>query len=119
MNRNSDRLFLSTVTIAEIVGGIAGARRRGALRKAEALDLWLRGLLGLYAERVLAFDLDAARATGPLLDQARAAGVAPGFADLAIAGIASARGLVVLTRNLRHFAPLGIAARDPHAPLPD
>ncbi len=32
---------------------------------------------------------------------------APGFADLAIAATAGSRDLTVLTRNLRHFAPLG------------
>jgi hypothetical protein len=50
---------------------------------------------------------------------AHALGLAPGFADLAIAGIAQAHGLIVLTRNLRHFAPLGIAASDPFAARPE
>jgi hypothetical protein len=34
MDRNSDRFFLSTNTIAEIADGIAKARREGAGRKA-------------------------------------------------------------------------------------
>ena len=47
----------------------------------------------------------------------RAAGRAPGFADVAIAAAAS-RDLTILTRNLRHFAPLGVRAIDPFDTLP-
>ena len=60
----------------------------------------------------------AARETGLIADRARARGLAPGFADLAIAGIATAHGLTILTRNLRHFAPLDVPAHDPYAALP-
>jgi hypothetical protein len=118
MDHNSSRLFVPTVVIAEIIGGIAGARRAGALRKAAALEGWFEETMRLYAGRVLSLDAEAAHATGLLLDRARALGHSPGFADLAIAGIAAARGLTLLTRNLRHFAPLGIAAQDPYASLP-
>jgi len=37
---------------------------------------------------------------------------------LAIAATAESRSLVVLTRNLRHFALLGISAINPFATLP-
>jgi len=36
-DRNSDRLFLSTITVAEIADGISKASRDGARRKAAAL----------------------------------------------------------------------------------
>ena len=49
---------------------------------------------------------------------ARAAGHTPGFADVAIAATAGSRGLTILTRNLRHFVPLGIEAADPFETLP-
>lgn len=45
-------------------------------------------------------------------------GQAPGLADLAIAATALSNGLTVLTRNLRHFSPLGVAAFDPYEKLP-
>jgi predicted nucleic acid-binding protein len=64
MNRNSGRLFLSTITVAEIRDGIAKARRAGALRKASALTAWLDALLHLYGDRVLPFDVPAARFAG-------------------------------------------------------
>jgi hypothetical protein len=70
-------------------------------------------MLSLYADRVLAFDLLAARIAGPLGDAAQAEGRHPGFADVAIAAIAKSRELVLLTLNRRHFDPLGIDALNP------
>ncbi len=55
---------------------------------------------------------------GLLMDRSRAAGHAPGFADLAIAAMAGVHDLTVLTRNMRHFAPLDIPAHDPFESLP-
>lgn len=118
MDTHADLLFVSTVTVAEIEDGIVKARREKASRKAAALDEWLRTLLHLYSDRVLAFDLAAAHAAGILSDRARAAGHAPGFADIAIAATAASRRFTILTRNLRHFAPLGVPALDPFDRLP-
>jgi predicted nucleic acid-binding protein len=118
MDRNSDRLFLSVVTIAEIEDGIAKASREGAPRKAERLTEWLETLLHLYGARVIGIDLAIGRLIGRLSDRARGLGQAPGFADLAIAATAQSRNLVVLTRNLRHFATIDIPAHDPFAALP-
>ena len=118
MDAHADELFLSAVTVAEISNGIAKLRRTGSVSKAERLERWLEVVLHLYADRVLAFDIAAARVAGALTDRARAAGHAPGFADVAIAAIAANRNLVVLTRNLRHFAPLQVPAHDPFKLLP-
>jgi toxin FitB len=118
MDRNSGRLFLSAVTVAEIEDGISKARREGANRKATALGGWLESLLHLYENRVLPFDVPAARIAGKLSDRARSRGHTPGFADLAIAATAAARGLIILTRNLRHFAPLDVPAHNPFEALP-
>jgi len=119
MEDNSDRLFLSSVTIAEIEGGIAKVRREGARAKAARLAAWLEAVLHLYGERVLAFDMAAARIAGQLSDRARAQGYSSGFADLAIAATAAAHRLTVLTRNVRHFAPLGVSVHDPFRTLPE
>ena len=118
MDNNSARLFLSVVTIAEIEDGIAKLEREGARRNAGRLGAWLETLLHLYSARVLALDIAAARALGRLSDTARGQGHAPGFADLAIAATARSRGFTVLTRNLRHFEAIGVAACDPFAALP-
>jgi toxin FitB len=118
MDRNSDRLFLSTITIAEIADGIAKARREGARRKAADLTGWLEAVLHLYGDRVLPFDVAAARVAGTLSDRARSKGQSPGFPDLAIAATAATHQLTVLTGNLRHFTPLGVAAHNPLDALP-
>jgi toxin FitB len=119
MDRNSAALFLSAVTVAEVVDGIAKASREGATRKAATLSAWLDTLLHLYGDRILAFDVAAARIAGTLADVARRQGQAPGFADIAVAATARHHGLTILTRNVRHFLPLGVAVVDPFVALPE
>ncbi len=118
MDRNSQLLYLSVITVAEVESGIAKARRQAATSKADRLAAWLQTVLHLYSPRVLPLDLTAARLLGQLSDQARAGGQSPGLADLAIAATAASRGYTVLTGNLRHFRSLGVAAHDPFASLP-
>ncbi len=77
------------------------------------LKAWFETVLHLYSDRLLAFDLEAARVAGRVSDLARGRGLSPGFADLAIAATARRRGMVVLTRNLRHFDSLDVPAVDP------
>ena len=118
MDAHSNELFLSAVTVAEISSGIAKLKRAGATSKAATIGDWLELVLHLYGEKVLPFDASAARLAGKLTDRARAAGHSPGFADAAIAATAACRDLTILTRNLRHFRPLGIPAIDPFQTLP-
>ncbi len=119
LERHEPELYLPSVVIAELSAGLARLRRIGATRKAELLDLWMLNVLSTYSRRILSLDAAAAHETGLLLDMAQVLGLNPGFPDLAIAGIAKSRGMVLLTRNLRHFEPLGITARDPFTALPD
>lgn len=118
MDRNSQRLFLSAISVAEIEGGIAKSLREGARRKSARLGEWLETLLHLYGGRVLPFDVPAARIAGRLSDRARSKGQSPGFADLGIAATAAAHDLILLTRNLRHFAPLQVPVHNPFDSLP-
>ncbi len=118
IDKHSDELFLSAVTIAEIADGIAKAKREGATRKAADLGGWLETVLHLYAERILNFDVETAKLAGGLSDLARGQGQAPGFADIVIAATAQRHGLTILSRNLRHFVPLGVKVIDPFAALP-
>ena len=48
-----------------------------------------------------------------------AKGHTPGFADIAIASIAAARALVLLTRNTRHFEHLCDRLINPFETLPE
>ena len=118
MDDHSGSLYISAVMVAEIEDGIAQARREGARRKAADLTAWLEALLHLYASRILVFDLPTARIAGTLSDLARSRGAAPGFADVAIAATASRHRLTVLTRNMRHFGPMGVPALNPFDGLP-
>lgn len=118
MDARSDALFLSTITVAEVCDGIAKLKRSGAAAKAGFIAEWLELVLHLYSDKILPFDIAAARSAGVLMDRARAIGRSPGFADLAIGATAVSRRLTVLTRNIRHFAPLDIPAVDPFETLP-
>ncbi len=118
MDTHSADLFLSVVTVAEIEDGIAKLRRERARRKSADLARWLEAVLHLYGDRILVFDTPTARIAGALADQARGRGHAPGFADIIIAATALRHELTILTRNLRHFEPLGLTVHDPFAALP-
>ena len=86
-------------------------RNRG--RRKDALTQTLDGLLDLFADRVLAFDADAARSYAELAVAARAAGKGFSKADGYIAAIARARGFIVATRDGAPFQALGITVIDP------
>ena len=108
-----DRLFVPVTSVVEIAAGIAAREASGATRHAANLANWLKAVLGHYADRILMLDTEAALHTRKLTLKARAAGSNVGFADLTVACIARARGLVVATRNIRDFAPMGIETLDP------
>lgn len=118
MDEHSVSLYISAITVAEIEDGIAKARREEARRKAADLTAWLEALLHLYTSRILVFDLPTARIAGTLSDLARSRGDAPGFADIAIAATATRHRLIILTRNMRHFRPMGVPALNPFDGLP-
>ena len=67
---------------------------------------------------IAALDAQAARLAGQISDAAMAQGKQSGFADVAIAALAQNARLLLLTRNLKHFEPLGVNCADPLVPLP-
>jgi len=114
----SDNLYVSAVTVSEIEQGICKLRRAGGAERADALARWLDALIDEGGDRIISFDAPAGRIAGTLSDGATAAGRHPGFPDVAIAATAMAHDLVLLTRNGRHFAPLGVTFIDPSDGLP-
>ena len=118
LDQASDGLFLSVVTAAEIRDGVAKAAHEGAARKAANLSAWWDAVEHLYGDRILAFDLRAATIAGKMMDLARAAGHAPGFADVAIAATAQANDLIVLSGDVKRFRPIYGSIVDPFAALP-
>ena len=113
MDRHSADLFLSAVTVAEIEDGIAKARREGAARKGAEFGSLVGSRAAPLWRSVLAFDTPTARIAGALSDRARGQGQAPGFADIVIAATAQHHDLTILSRNLKHFEPLGVPVLDP------
>ena len=111
-------LYLSAVTIAEIEQGIFKLHRLGGAERAGRLAEWLDALLAHSAQRILPLDAKTARIIGAVSDRAIALGRHPGFADVAIAGTAIAHDLHLLTRNGKHFQPLGVAFSDPFEVVP-
>ncbi|WP_347336729.1 type II toxin-antitoxin system VapC family toxin [Bradyrhizobium manausense] len=111
-------MFLSAVTIAEVEDGIAKLRREKATRRSKDLAQWLDAVLHLYGDRILPFDTAAARLAGELSDRARGQGHAPGFAVIMIAATARQHALTILSRNVRHFEPLGVPVLDPFSKIP-
>ena len=102
-------LYLSAVSVAEIERGIIRQENHNPAF-ARVLSAWLDNLLVLYGDRILAVDMPAARRWGRL----RGA-IGHESADLLIAATALERGLTVVTRNVRHFQPTGVAVVDPSA----
>lgn len=108
-----DRVFLSAITIHEIEKGISLLEHRAVGKKTAELRTWLSGLMAAYDDKILALDAFAAVISGQLEAKAVAAGHHPGMADAAIAGIARAHDLVIVTRNMRHFLPFEVAVASP------
>jgi predicted nucleic acid-binding protein len=101
--RRPTDIFLSVITIGEIERGIA---RRQA-RDPNFIE-WLDRILMLYGGRVLSFDLKSARRWGAL-----SAALGNQNPDLQIAATALEHGLTVVTRNVAHFKPAGVATLNP------
>jgi predicted nucleic acid-binding protein len=108
--RTSD-LFLSVVSIGAVERGIALQRRTNP-DFASALAAWLDRVLAAYGDRILPFGLASARRWGQL-----SAAISSDSADLQIAATALEHGLTVVTRNVSHFAPTGVALINPFDPL--
>ena len=106
----AETLYLASVTLAELLFGI-GALPDG--RRKKALAEMLDGVLELFGDRVLPFDIGAARYYAGLAVTARAA--AKGFPtpDEYIAAIAASRGFIVATRDISPFEAAGLTVVNP------
>lgn len=105
--------YVSVISLGEIQLALSLLVHRGASRKAAELTAWLDGLTTRFAERIVSVDASTARLAGQLEAFARSAGHDPGTQDAYIAACAKQNGLVVVTRNLRHFTSFGIPCRSP------
>ncbi len=106
----ADGLFLASPTVAEMLYGIS-ALPSG--RRKQALAATVDGLLILFRDRILPFDVDAARHHAELTMRARRDGRRFPTPDGYIAAIAASRGYAVASRDVAPFAAAGIDVIDP------
>lgn len=100
--------FLTATTVAEIERGVAAKERADAPQGAVLRAWFTDRILPAFADRVLPFDLAAARA----LATYRVPEHAP-LDDALIAAVAQANDLTLVTRNIKHFEPLGVRLLNP------
>lgn len=106
----AETLYLSSVTLAELlfgIGALPAGKRKDML--AQALD----GLVGLFRDRVLPFDTDAARRYAELAVTAKAAGRGFPTPDGYIAAIAASRGFIVASRDTAPYEAASVTVINP------
>jgi predicted nucleic acid-binding protein len=106
----AETLFLSSVTIAELMFGI-GALPRG--KRKDRLATTLDGVMELFESRILSFDTQAARRYADLAVRARKAGKGSPTPDGYIAAIAAAHSFAVASRDTAAFTAAGLTVIDP------
>ena len=106
----AETLFLSSITIAELMFGI-GALTKG--KRKNNLKAALDGVPGLFEARILPFDTSAARRYADLAVRARAAGKGFPTPDGYIAAIAAAHEFAVASRDTSAFKTAGLTVIDP------
>jgi toxin FitB len=111
-NQAAESLYLSSVTLAELlygIGSLPAGKRKDML--AQTLD----GLMGLFRDRVLPFDTDAARHYAELAVKAKIGGRGFPTPDGYIAAIAASRGFIVASRDTAPFEAAGVSVINPWA----
>ena len=103
-------IFLSVITLGEIMRGIALKRRTDA-RAAASLTVWLEQLRHDHASRILPISDRIALEWGRLAAERPRA-----IADALIAATATIHGKIIVTRNVADFAATGIPLINPWQP---
>jgi len=103
-------LFLTSITLVEILYGIK-AMPEG--KRKNRLAMMFDGLLELFNERILLFDMNAAHQYADLAVTARRSGRGFPMADGYIAAIAATHGFIVASRDKAPYEAGGIAVIDP------
>lgn len=106
-----ERLFVSTVTFAEIRFGI---ELLGDLHRRAELTSWLtHKLRPMFEQRVLAISEDVMFKWRLLVEEGRKAGHTFSQPDLIIAATALHHGLTVVSRDTTHYTRAGVPAFNP------
>jgi toxin FitB len=107
---HNEDLFVSAITIGEIVKGVALLQDG---QKKRILQSWLRTLERDYGDRLLPVDLETCRMWGELTAAAQKAGRTIPAGDGLIAATARRHGLYIMTRNTADFESTGVPLLNP------
>ncbi len=104
----NEPIYLSAITIGELRRGVELIRHRGDETQAAVLENWLAIIVSEFADRILAFDTEAAQVWGRLRvpDPSHAI-------DKQIAAIALVNDMAVVTRNTADFEGTGLQLINP------
>jgi predicted nucleic acid-binding protein len=105
-----ETLYLTSITVAEVSFGL---RIMPAGKRKDALAQILDGIMALFGNRVLSFDVNAARHYAELAAIAQAAGKGFPMPDAYIAAIAFTYGFTVATRDVSPFKAAGLTVINP------
>jgi len=106
-----ETLYLTTITIAEILYGIRAAP--DGKRKTHLQNGCYNRIFPLFKTRILSFDYNAAEEYATLMAQAKKAGRAIGQNDAYIAAIAKSNKMIVATRDVSPFKAVGLDVINP------
>lgn len=106
----AETLYLSSITVAELLFGIAAlpsGKRKDML--AQTVD----GLIQLFQDRILSFDVKAAQYYADLAIIAKISGRGFPTPDGYIAAIAASQGLIVASRDIAPYAAAKVKVINP------
>ena len=110
---STESVWTTAITVFEVRLGLcllpSGKRRR------ELEEGFTRALDVVLGGKVLSFDQAAGDFAGTLAATAKRTGQNIEVRDVQIAGIVASRRATLATRNVRHFAPLGLTVVNPWA----
>jgi toxin FitB len=105
---NEDQLFIPVQVLGELQFGIESLRLKGDLTQSEQLRQWMATVLESFEGRILVFDQSCALLWGRLRG-----GNDQNLIDKQIAAIAIIYGLIIVTRNVRHYENTGARMVNP------
>ena len=110
-SRSPESLYLSVVTIGELMKGIA---KRGGDQRALALEKWLKTeILVSFADRIIPVRRDISLEWGRICGEAERIGRKRPAIDAIIVATALVHGLELVTRNVEDMAGMGVPIFNP------
>ncbi len=108
---DEDRLFISVITLGELRRGVA-LKTDGRVKS--VLDAWLRiDLRERFSGKIVDITAPIAELWGELMADSKQRGIALNAMDGFLAATARARNQMLVTRNVKDFAPFGLPLLNP------